>query len=43
MLGVVAIKMAGTKLEWDTAKMQFTNSSEANQYIKPEYRSGWSL
>jgi len=43
MLGVVAIKMAGTKLEWDAAKMQFTNSAEANQYIKPDYRSGWSL
>jgi predicted dehydrogenase len=43
MLGVIAIKMAGTKLEWDAARVQFTNSSEANQYINPPYRTGWEL
>jgi hypothetical protein len=43
MLGVIAIKMAGTKLEYDAKKMRFTNSKEANQFIKPAYRSGWSL
>ena len=43
MLGVVAIKMAGTKLEWDANKMRFTNSSEANQYLNPPYRKGWKL
>jgi predicted dehydrogenase len=43
MLGVIAIKMAGTKLEWDAPRMRFTNSEEANQYVKPAYRSGWTL
>jgi predicted dehydrogenase len=43
MLGVIAIKMAGTKLEWDAPRMRFTNSEEANQYVKPPYRSGWTL
>ena len=43
MLGVVAIKMAGTKLEWDTERMQFTNCPEANQYLNPSYRTGWTL
>lgn len=42
MLGVIAIKMANTKLEWDAEKMVFTNS-KANQFIKPEYRAGWTL
>ena len=43
MLGVIAIKLAGTKLEWDTQAMRFINSAEANQYINPPYRSGWTL
>ena len=43
MLGVIAIKLAGTKLEWDAEKMQFTNSPEANQYVNPPYRDGWTL
>ena len=43
MLGVIAIKMAGTKLEWDADNMKFTNSSEANQFVNPPYRSGWTL
>jgi len=43
MLGVVAIKMNGTKLEWDTKTAKFSNSKEANQYLNPPYRKGWSL
>jgi hypothetical protein len=43
MLGVIAIKMAGVKLEWDAARAQFTNCSEANQYLNPPYRTGWEL
>ena len=40
MLGVIAIKMAGTKLEWDAVQMRFTNNTEANQFINPPYRKG---
>ncbi|GIX50526.1 MAG: oxidoreductase [Limisphaera sp.] len=43
MLGIVAIKMPGVKLEWDAAQMQFTNVSEANQYLRTPYREGWTL
>jgi len=43
MLGVIAIKMLGTKLEWDAERVQFTNCAEANQFINPPYRKGWSL
>lgn len=43
MLGVIAIKMSGIKLEWDAPAMKFTNNSEANQFINPPYRSGWTL
>ena len=43
LLGVIAIKMAGAKLEWDAPNMRFTNNSDANRYLKPPYRSGWTL
>jgi len=43
LLGMIAIRMGGRKLEWDTDKMRFTNCSEANQYVDPPYRSGWKL
>ena len=43
MLGVIAIRLFGTKLDWDAANMRFTNSDAANQLVNPPYRSGWSL
>jgi len=41
MLGVIAGKLAGTKLEWDSDKMVFTNSAEATALVKPSFRPGW--
>ena len=43
MLGVVAIKMAGTKLEYDSENTRFPNCPEADKYISPPYRAGWTL
>ncbi len=43
LLGVIAIKMAGTKLEWDAKRMRFRNCGEANQYLNPPARKGWAL
>jgi len=31
------------KLDWDAANMKITNFEEANQFVKREYRNGWSL
>lgn len=31
------------KLIWDAANMKITNFDEANQFVKREYRTGWSL
>ncbi len=42
-LGIVATKMLGQKLEWDASALRFTNCSEANQYVNPPYRQGWTL
>ncbi len=42
LLGVVALRVEG-KLEWDSAKMKFANSAEANQYIRAKPRKGWQI
>ena len=42
LLGVIALRVEG-KLEWDAAKMRFTNNADANKYLKPIYRKGWGI
>ena len=42
LLGVIALRVDG-KLEWDAPKMRFTNNADANQYLKPAFRKGWTL
>ncbi len=42
LLGVIALRVEG-KLEWDAAKGRFANNDEANKYLKPTFRKGWSL
>jgi predicted dehydrogenase len=42
LLGNVAMRV-GKKLEWDGEQMKAKNCPEAAQYIKPEFRKGWSL
>jgi hypothetical protein len=41
-MAVIAVRVEG-KLEWDSVKMRFTNSPEANRLIHPYVRKGWSL
>jgi predicted dehydrogenase len=43
MVGIIAMKMKGRKLEWDAQAMKFTNCPEANPYVNPPYRKGWTL
>ena len=42
VMGVIALHFEG-KLEWDAAKMQFTNNPKANEFVKPAFRKGWSF
>ncbi len=42
LLGVVAFRV-GRKLEWDGLNMKATNASEADPYLRPTFREGWSL
>ena len=41
-LAVIAFRVPG-KLEWDSKNQRFTNSAEANQFVKPVFRKGWEL
>ncbi len=43
LLGNIAVRFAGTKLEWDAAKLRFTNSDAATKLVSKEYRKGWEL
>lgn len=43
ILGVLALRSPGMKLTWDAANMQFTNAADLNQYVKRNYRTGYSL
>jgi predicted dehydrogenase len=41
-LGVVATRVDG-RLDWNSSQMKFTNSPEANKFVKPEIRKGWNI
>lgn len=41
LLGNIAVRFAGTKLEWDAEKLRFTNSEKATKLVSKEYRKGW--
>ena len=42
LLGCVALR-AGKSIQWDGPAMRVTNCSEAQQFIRREYRHGWKL
>ncbi|HTL29553.1 MAG TPA: Gfo/Idh/MocA family oxidoreductase [Tepidisphaeraceae bacterium] len=42
LLGNLAVR-TDKRVEWDASSMKSTNVPEANQYVKREYRKGWSL
>jgi len=42
LLGVIALRSEG-KIEYDPVKMRITNNADANKYLKPYIRKGWSF
>jgi len=42
LLGNLAVR-CGVPIEWDSKNMCVTNAPEANQYVRREYRKGWTL
>ncbi|MCF7730091.1 MAG: hypothetical protein K9N23_00305, partial [Akkermansiaceae bacterium] len=43
ILGTVALRSPGVKLEWDAPALKFTNSEEANSRLRRSYREGWKI
>ncbi|MFZ5833652.1 MAG: Gfo/Idh/MocA family protein [Planctomycetota bacterium] len=43
LLGTIALRCSGKELAWDPARMEVTNASEANPYLRRSYRDGWSV
>lgn len=43
LLGVLAIRNQNRKLIWDVKNMRVTNDSEADKFVNPPYRDGWTL
>ena len=43
LLGNVALRFPGERLMWDAANMKVTNKPEADQFIHPTYKAGWTL
>ncbi|MGE5608207.1 MAG: gfo/Idh/MocA family oxidoreductase, partial [Bacillota bacterium] len=43
LLGIIATRMLGQELQWDSKAMRFTNNDQANQFVKPTFRKGWEL
>ena len=43
LLGMIAVRMPGRKLLYNEKRMKFTNCDEANKWLNPPYRKGWSL
>jgi hypothetical protein len=41
LLGTVAVRVPGQRLEWNPEKMSIPNVAEANRYLRREYREGW--
>jgi predicted dehydrogenase len=43
LLGVLALRAPARRLEWDSAQQKVSNAPELNQFVRTEYRKGWTL
>ena len=43
LLGNIAVRLRGQKLEWDAAGLRFSNSDAATKLVSKEYRKGWDV
>jgi predicted dehydrogenase len=43
VLGAIALRHPGVRLEWDRDRVRFTNSDAATAMVRPEYREGYAL
>ena len=43
LLGNLALRAPGRRIEWDGARMKVLNAPELNRHIQRDYRTGWTL
>ncbi len=43
LLGTVAIRLPGQRLDWDSPSLRFTNQPDANKLLVRTYRDGWHV
>ena len=43
LLGTVASRLPGETLKWNSEALKFEGDTQANNYIKEEYRDGWDV
>ena len=43
LLGVLAARFPGKKLQWNAADLKVANLPEANRYVRSSYRQGWDI
>lgn len=43
LLGCLATRFAKTTLDWNSADLKITNESDANRFVRREYRKGWEV
>jgi hypothetical protein len=43
LLGSVAVRFPQTTLNWDSGRLQFSNESAANRFLRRTYRQGWEV
>ncbi len=43
VMGNLALRFPGQKLEWDAKNIRVTNVKKANKHVMREYRKGWEL
>jgi hypothetical protein len=39
----LTLRAPGRRLEWDSEHLRVKNVPEVNQFVRAEYRKGWSL
>lgn len=43
LLGVLALRAPGRRLEWDSTNLKVKNAPDLNEFVHTEYRKGWTL
>ncbi len=43
LLGVLAMRAPGQRLQWDADNQKIANAPELNEFVHTEYRKGWTL